>query len=136
VPPTAPPGAIGFPHGLFTFTTINCTPGSTLAFTITYPTPLPPGTQYWKYGPEPGNATPHWYVLPATIAGNIATFSITDGAQGDDDLAANGTIVDQGGPGFPVGATAQQTPTLSEWAMVLMALLVLIFAAGGLRRRG
>jgi hypothetical protein len=35
-----------------------------------------------------------YYVLPATI---------TDGGLGDDDLAANGTIVDQGGPGVPLG---------------------------------
>lgn len=131
LPPTAPPGAIGFPHGLFAFTTINCTPGSTLAFTITYPQALPPGTQYWKYGPEPGNATPHWYVLPATVTGTVATFNITDGAQGDDDLAANGTIVDQGGPGSPIGASAQQTPTLSEWAMLLLALLMVGVAMTG-----
>jgi YVTN family beta-propeller protein len=134
IPPSVPPGSIGFPHGLFAFTTVNCTPGSTLAFTITYPSALPSGAQYWKYGPEPGNATPHWYVLPATIAGNVATFTITDGAQGDDDLAANGTIVDQGGPGVPVTPGAQQTPTLSEWAMALMALLMLVGAARNLRR--
>jgi hypothetical protein len=41
-------------------------------------------------------------VLPATIVGNTATFTITDGGIGDDDLVANGTVVDQGGPGgFP-----------------------------------
>ena len=74
-------------------------------------------------------------MLPATIAGNVATFSITDGAQGDDDLAANGTIVDQGGPGFPVAAGARQTPTLSEWATILMGLLMLGAAARALRRR-
>ena len=135
IPPVAPPGSIGFPHGLFSFTTINCTPGAALAFTVTYPSALPAGTQYWKYGPEPGNATPHWYVLPATITGNVATFTITDGAQGDDDLTANGTIVDQGGPGFPVSSGAQQTPTLSEWALALMALLMVVFAAKGRRRR-
>jgi hypothetical protein len=135
IPPIAAPGSIAFLHGLFAFTTVNCTPGSTLAFTVTYPQALPAGTQYWKYGPEPGNATPHWYVLPAAIAGSVATFSITDGAQGDDDLAANGTIVDQGGPGFPVGPSAQPTPTVSEWALILMGLLMMGVAAGGLRRR-
>jgi hypothetical protein len=41
-----------------------------------------------------------WYVLPATIAGNTATVSITDGGLGDDDLAVNGAIVDPGGPAF------------------------------------
>jgi YVTN family beta-propeller protein len=134
VPPSTAPGIV-FPHGLFTFSTINCAPGSTLAFTITYPAALLPGTQYWKYGPEAANATPHWYVLPATIAGNVATFTITDGGQGDDDLAANGTIVDQGGPGAPGTGGVIQTPTLTEWGLILLGVLLLAFAAPALRRR-
>ncbi|QJR15105.1 beta strand repeat-containing protein [Usitatibacter palustris] len=134
IPPTAPPGAIAFPHGLFDFRTVNCTPGATLAFTITYASALGTTAQYWKYGPEPGNATPHWYVLPATIVGNVVTFSITDGGQGDDDLAANGTIVDQGGPGVPgAPGTATAVPTLSEWMLMLLAL-VMLGSAGVFRR--
>ena len=108
----------------------GCTAASTLNFTITYPQVLPPGTQYWKYGPTPGDAAPHWYVLPATIAGNTVTFSITDGGLGDDDLTANGTIVDQGGPG--AGATA--IPTLSQWAMLVLMLLLGLMGARRLRR--
>lgn len=130
VPPTSP-GSVVFPHGLFDFTVIACAPGATVNLTITYPTPLPPGTLYWKYGPEPGNAVPHWYVMPSTIAGNTATFSITDGGQGDDDLTANGTIVDQGGPGFPPGGGPFQTPTLSQWALILLASLMLVAGWAG-----
>jgi len=125
------PGGVTFPHGLFDFTLSGCTPGSTITMTITYPATLPVGTLYWKYGPIPGGPSPRWYVLPATISGNVATFAITDGAMGDDDLAANGAIVDQGGPGVPGAAVA--TPTLSEWAMILMALLML--ASVSLMRR-
>jgi hypothetical protein len=100
---------------------------------MTYPATLAAGSQYWKYGPEPANSAPHWYVLPATIAGATAIFSITDGGQGDDDLAANGTIVDQGGPGVPIaGAGPIQTPTLSEWALLLLASMILVI---GMRRR-
>ncbi len=58
--------------------------------------------------------------MPATIAGNTATFTITDGGLGDDDRAANGAIVDQGGPGVPGGAGATAIPTLSEWAMLAL----------------
>jgi len=134
VPPTVPPGGILFPHGLFNFTVSGCTPGSTLTFTITYPQVLPAGTQYWKYGPTASDTTPHWYVLPATLAGNTATFTIADGGLGDDDLAANGTIVDQGGPGAP-GATGAAIPTLSEWAMLLLGSLILLAAMGSGRRR-
>jgi len=127
---TAPPGVV-FPQGLFDFTTTGCTAASTITMTVTYPNPLPAGTQYWKYGPTPTDPVPHWYVLPATIVGNTATFSITDGQLGDDDLVANGTIVDQGGPGAGA-ASGASIPTLSEWAMMLLALAMMAFAA---RRR-
>lgn len=73
-----------------------------------------------KYGPTAGNPTPHWYQLPATIAGDTVTFSITDGGLGDDDLTANGTIVDQGGPGVPPPAVP-----ISDWAMILLTLLMM-----------
>ena len=64
-----------------------------------------------------------WYVLPASIVGNTATFTITDGGVGDDDLAANGTIVDQGGPGSGPGGVSS-VPTLSEWAMLTLVMLL------------
>jgi hypothetical protein len=96
--------------------------------TITYPPPPVTGMQYWKYGPEPGNAAPHWYVLPATLAAATVVFTITDGLRGDDDLTVNGTIVDQGGPGVPLapGIGAIQTPTLSEWMLMALATLLLL----------
>jgi hypothetical protein len=72
-------------------------------------------------------------VLPANIAGNVATFTITDGGLGDDDLTANGNIVDQGGPGIPQDVAA--IPTLTEWGMLLLALLLLLMAAPSIRRR-
>ena len=90
--------------------------------------------QYWKYGPEPGNAAPHWYVLPATLTGATVVFNITDGLRGDDDLTVNGIIVDQGGPGVPLapaGAGAIQTPTLSEWMLMVLATMLLL---GGMRK--
>jgi DNA-binding beta-propeller fold protein YncE len=136
--PKSPPplgSSITFPHGLLDFVLAGCTPGSSVAFTVTYPAPLPAGTQYWKYGPTPGNTAPHWYVLSATIAGNVATFTIADGGLGDDDLVANGTIVDQGGPGVgPTGGGPVQTPTLSEWATILLALMLFCFGSRRLRR--
>jgi hypothetical protein len=125
-PAGSAPARVTFPHGLFDFTVSGCVPGSALAFTITYPSALPADTQYWKYGPRPGFPAAQWYVLPATITGNTATFTVTDGGLGDDDLAANGTIVDQGGPGVPpVISDLRQVPTLSEWAQLLLALLIM-----------
>jgi len=126
--PASPPGPAPavFPHGLFDFTLGGCTPASTITMTIVYPAALAAGTQYWKYGPTPGNPAGGWYVMPSTITGNTVVFSITDGGLGDDDLAANGTIVDQGGAGNPgpVGSPAA-IPTLHEWALMLLGLLLM-----------
>ena len=127
-------GNVDFPHGLFDFTTVGCAPGAAITMTVTYPSALPPGTRYFKYGPTPTNPAPHWYVLPATIAGNTARFDITDGALGDDDLAANGTIVDQGGPGVG-GPSAITTPTVSAGRLAALALLLLLAGAAQTRRR-
>ena len=138
VVPAAPPAGYSFPHGLFDFTLANCAPGGTATLTLTYPSALPAGTVYWKYGPTPSNASPTWYRMPATITGNTATFTITDGGLGDDDLAANGAIVDQGGPGVPGvpgGAGATAIPTLSEWAMLALMGLLLGYGGWRLRRR-
>jgi hypothetical protein len=102
-PPTGTaPAGFAFRHGLIDFVTSGCAPGSTLTFVVTTPAPLPPSTQYWKYGPTASNTAPHWYAIPATTIGNTITFTITDGGLGDDDLIANGTVVDQGGPGVLV----------------------------------
>ena len=129
---TAPAG-VSFPHGLFDFTTSGCAAGATLTFTITYQQALPSGAVYWKYGPTAGNISPHWYQLPAVTAANKATFSITDGGLGDDDLTANGTIVNQGGAGVSGGASP--IPTISEWAFLTLAGLMGLFGMGAMRRR-
>jgi hypothetical protein len=144
-PPSLPPDYF-FPHGLLDFRLINGAPGSAATVTITYPSALPSGAVYWKYGPTPpgfdcpasGCSTPHWYRMPATIAGDTVTLTIVDGGVGDDDLAANSVIVDQGGPGVPGGGPTT-VPTLSEWAMALLALLLVLTArgqAGGRLGRG
>lgn len=123
-PPVAPPAGVSFREGLLDFVLVGCTPGASITFSVTYPSPLPLATAYWKFGPTPSNATPHWYVLPATISGDTATFTIVDGGLGDDDLTANGTVVDQGGPGTGAPGTAEAIPTLSEWMLMLLAGLL------------
>lgn len=98
--PEAPlPAGVTLPHGLFDFSVYGCTAASVLTVTITYPATLPAGTVYWKYGPTAANTAPHWYILPATIAGNQVQYTVTDGQLGDDDLAANGHVTDPGGVG-------------------------------------
>ncbi|GAA4424753.1 hypothetical protein GCM10023090_18690 [Acidovorax lacteus] len=131
-PAGSAPAAVQFPQGLFDFSTTGCTPGSTLQFTLTYPSTLPSNAQYWKYGPTASNPAPHWYTIPASVAGAVVTFSITDGGLGDDDLSANGTVVDAGGPGFgPGGVTGVPVgPWLPAWLT-----LGVVGMAAWLRRR-
>ena len=70
---------------------------------------------YYKFGPTAGNATPHWYEFlydgstGAVIdnAQHTITLHFVDGERGDDDLVANGTIVDPGG----TGNAAKSAPT-------------------------
>ncbi len=98
--PGAPlPNGVTLPHGVFDFSVYGCTAASALTVTITYPDTLPAGTVFWKYGPTAANTAPHWYILPATIAGKQVQYTIVDGQLGDDDLAANGHITDPGGAG-------------------------------------
>jgi hypothetical protein len=129
---SAPPGTL-FLDGLIYFVTSGCVPGSTLTFVLTLPRNVPPGTEYWKYGPTPGNVTPHWYVIPSSIFGNRITFTITDGGLGDDDLTVNGTIVDQGGPGSP--ASPAGIPTLLTWTKLALGLLLLAIGMIEVRAR-
>ncbi len=113
-----------FPFGLLDFVLLGCDAGSTVSFSITYPVQIPPGAQYWKYGPTAAQPSPHWYVLPVTVSGNTVAFTITDGGLGDDDLTANGVVADQGGPGVGGAATIEQIPTLSQWAVIALAVLL------------
>ena len=124
---------------LFAFTLDGCAPGDTATIRITYPS-LPADAQYWKHGPTHGNATAHWYPHPATVSGNTITFSITNGADGDDDLdASNSQIVDAGGP-VVLGATGAAgattaIPTLGEWGLLLLSGLLGALALRVQRRR-
>jgi CSLREA domain-containing protein len=69
---------------------------------------LPDGinpTAYYRWGPTPDNLTHHWYRFDfdgetgALIQTNKVLLHYVDGKRGDDDLAANGIIVEgMGGP--------------------------------------
>jgi hypothetical protein len=92
-----------FPHGLFSFTITDLTPGGTANVTMTLPSAVPVGTQYWKYGPTPTDPTNHWYQLPMgdDDGDNMITITLVNGGLGDDDLTLDGIIIDQGGPANP-----------------------------------
>jgi len=139
--PTTGKPALVFPHGFFSFNITGLTPaGQTVTVTITLPSGAAP-TQYWKYGPTLANPVAHWYQIPMTIVGppNVIRITLVDGGLGDDDGAADGTIVDQGAPGNP-GAVGWETYPISKVRVLLpwIALLAAIVAGASLlvvRRR-
>ncbi len=99
--PEAPPGDVNLYYGLFRFNITGIPTGGSVNLTLTFPNNLPAGTTYWKYGANASNATPHWYTIQSEVNGNKLAFTLTDGGDGDDDLAANGNIRDDNGPSIP-----------------------------------
>jgi hypothetical protein len=132
----SPPSGMSMPYGMFSFTSTDCGAGATLNFTVTLPQVLPAGAKFYVFGPEfGGSATPHWYELPGlVVSGNQVTFSITDNGQGDSNPLA-GYITTGGGLGMPMASSVTGVPTLSEWGMIVLTLLIGLMALPALRQR-
>lgn len=102
-PVEEPPVNVTLPQGLLGFEVNGLGAGSTLSVTLTIHSG-PMATGYWKYGPTPDNNSDHWYDFAydgetgAVISGGQITLYFVDGKRGDADIAANGSIVDPGGP--------------------------------------
>jgi len=104
LPATGKPTGVSFPYGLFSFNINSIVPGSTVIVTITLPSALPAGSQYWKFQNNAWvNMTPY---LGSNDGDNVITLTLKDGGPGDSDGVANGIIVDPGGPGALRAATS------------------------------
>ena len=119
-----------FPHGFFSFDITGLTPGETVNVTITLPSAVPVGTQYWKYHP---NTQGGWVRIPmgSDDGDNMITITLVDGGLGDDDGDDDGIIVDQGGPGYPGPAV----PVFPSVVVSIGAALAAGLVASALRRR-
>jgi hypothetical protein len=125
--PSAPRPDAAVPNGLLKLTTDGCDAGALVTVQLTYPGDLPSGAEYWKWGRTSDNTTPHWYRIPATLQGRVVSFVLRDGGLGDDDLVANGRVEDPSAlvvPAAVVGGTPAAIPSLSEWAVALLSLLM------------
>ena len=115
-PASGAPTSATFPAGFIDFTVQTVQVGGAVTVTLL----LPPGTTantYYKYGPTSDNYNPHWYeflfngTTGAELAGNVVTLHFVDGLRGDDDLSANGTIIDPGAPAFDATTTTMLSST-------------------------
>ncbi|SDU02359.1 IPTL-CTERM sorting domain-containing protein [Halopseudomonas salegens] len=130
---TALPPGVTLPHGALSLRLTDGTPGSNATVELTYPFDLPAGTRYYKYGPTADNPADHWYPYDgAVISGNTITLTLTDGGAGDSDLSVNGIIDDPGGPAL-LAADLAPIPTLSQWAMMLLAGIIGLLALNRVR---
>ena len=125
--PADAPANVVFPLQFFEFEITGMVNGGATTLTLYLSNEVEINT-YWKFGPTPDNHSPHWYEFlfdgetGAEIVGNTIILHFVDGKRGDDDLTANGVVVDQGGPGF--SALAIPIPALSQWGMMLLALIL------------
>jgi hypothetical protein len=126
-PAGAPAGTV-FPNGLLNLGLGSCTAGGTVTVTVTFSSPLPADVVYYK---ETGGV---YTAYPATISADrtSVTFTLTDGGAGDADGLPNSAIADPSGAGAG-GITG--VPTLSEWGLAILALLMAGMAGLRMRRR-
>jgi parallel beta-helix repeat protein len=105
--PADAPAGVEFPIGFFEFTVSGMAPGGSTTVTLLLPVGHTVGT-YYKYGPTPDNPTNHWYeflyngTTGAEILPDRIILHFVDGQRGDNDLTANGQIVDPGAPAIDI----------------------------------
>jgi len=109
------PNGVGFPAGFVEFGVSGLVPGGSVAVTVYVETTA---NTYYKFGPTPDNSAPHWYPFMydgstgAKIYSDRVVLHFVDGKRGDDDLIANGSIIDTGAPA--VTEHPWQNPVLPE----------------------
>ena len=137
-PPAALPAGQALPQGMFRFKLVGCTPGAQVRMQVTWPQPV---TAYLKYGKASPTAQASYYSLTAAhqlfLSGNTASFTVQDGALGDDDWTQNGEIMDPTGPlqasAQPGDGTSHPIPTLGDWGLLLLSALVALLGGRKLR---
>jgi LPXTG-motif cell wall-anchored protein len=121
------PAGLTLPYGLIGFTIDGIAPGGTTDVSLVVMEGEPVGLDqsYWKYGPPTSDAAPTWYDFsfdeetgtgarfgePVLGVGRPLVLRFTDGARGDTDGGANGSIRDPGGPATFTGDPTTVGPT-------------------------
>ncbi len=139
------PAGMNFPYGFFEFAVSGVTTGGCTTVTLYLPS-TPSLNTYYKYGRTPDNQTDHWYefMYNGTTGAEIiqeatqtrVVLHFCDGQRGDDDLQANGTIVDQGGPGERQQQQMTTVPALDDWGIIILIILVNLVAISFRKKSG
>ena len=95
-PEFAPAKGLVYTEGLVSIRTENCYGPVPTTFTLTTPRPVPNGSMFWMLSATKDKPLPHWHGVPVVIAGNTATFTLTDGVN-DGDLVTDGALTAFGG---------------------------------------
>jgi hypothetical protein len=116
---TDAPSDVEFPYGFFGFRINGFGIGDATKVILHLPVGETIDT-YYRYGPTPNDTANHWYEFlydgqtGAEINGNIITLHFLDGMRGDDDLIANGVVVDVGAPAVTAKTSGGGTTVASE----------------------
>jgi hypothetical protein len=124
--PAPAPADVTFSGGATKVVLIMGAEGTSATITLHFSS-IPAGAQLYKYGKENGPSDANtWFVYPAAIdyAAGTVTYTLTDGQKGDNDWTANRVIDDPVALGSPASGGVQSIPTLSEWGMILLSLLL------------
>ncbi len=109
--PTSGKPALSFPHGFTSWTVAGLTSGQTITVTLTYPSAIPAGSQYWKViGGSWVDATS---ILGSNDGDNTLTLTIQDNGPFDVN-PASGIISDPGGPGVNPPTISISDVTVTE----------------------
>lgn len=137
--PTEGKPDLEFPHGFFSFNVTGLSPGQAVSITLTLPSNMPVGTQYWKC--QEGS----WYRMPVSDddGDNVIVITLTDGWIGDSDGLANGVIRDPGGLAIPppvyvpVGgySYAMKGDTTEKTLTLYLGLAALLSTASAVARK-
>ncbi len=102
--PSDAPEDAEFNYGFFDFSIDGLDPGEAITVTLILHNGVPVD-KYYKYGKTPADdPVAHWYEFMydgqtgAEINGNVIDLHFTDGLRGDEDITANGSIKEPGGP--------------------------------------
>ncbi len=109
------PANVDAPYGILSYRISGIPNGSTVTLEFFFQGSASL-TTFYKYGPEPSDTTNHWYEFlsssapGASLNSGSLTVQLVDGGRGDDDLSANGVIVDPSAPAF-------STTSLMDWPL-------------------